>query len=722
MGERAAGGRLRRIGAGLLLLAFSAFELRVFLGSGLPLFFDAHSHLARAWLAASALAADAWPAWSFTWYGGCRLFEFYAPGYYLLTGGVGLLVGSFALATKLVLFAGQAASVAAFYVLLLRLGAGPLAALFGGLLYLHDPVRWRLLAVIGNHPSLFVYLAAPLWMLAVLGADGTRRRNLRLFAASALLLSAMAAGHLTTSLYVLPALLAFACSALWQRSPRANARPALGALAASLVAFGAVTSALSVPMLRGLPLVSLSLESGGLGFDLEPLAIILGLRDGALRWIFAAPPGLLWCALALGAAVLSLRAAHARWRACAAGLLASLLAVTLLGDRATLALGFFVAPLCTAALEMASRALARRPGPRLALALQALAVAAVPVWQHTRDETPLRYVEPEALGLYARIPKPGDLGRTLDVTRVPDSIDGLYGQSSFAPYRTGRAVPFGGFPQGAPLAVNVQIALAGKLVQELGAARPTLSADALDLLQLLHVAWLVDRAAPPRLARLALEAGEVVRTEPGLLRLLHASPALFAARLDRLEGASPLAQLQERWASDPLEVRGQRSLDVLSRSGKAHDWPLFVPLLREMRIDRAGRRAERFFVERSLAGGEPASAAAAAEFSVLSHREELDRVEIVAQASAPGFVRLAYSFDPALGVALDGAAVESVPDFLGAVVLSFPAGTHAVTLRAPPATLQLRLLAASGAIAGTLVLVWVASFSIPSRATPTDPS
>lgn len=717
MDERAPGAHLRRIGAGLLLLAWAAFELRVFLGAGLPLFFDAHSHLTRAWLAARSLAGDAYPAWSFTWYGGCRLFEFYAPGYYLLTGGAGLLVGSFALATKLVLFTGQAASVAAMYALLLRLGASPLTALFGGLLYLHDPGRWRLLAVIGNHPSLFVYVAAPLWMLAVLGTDGTRRGNLRMFAASALLLSAMAAGHLTTSLYVLPALLAFACTALARRAPRASG---LGALAASLVAFGAVTSALTVPMLRGLPLVSLSLESAGLGFDLEPLAIALGLRGGPMRWIFIATPGLFWCALALGAAVLSLHPSHARWRACGAGLLASLLSLTLLGDRAALGLGFFVAPLCTAALEMASRALAPRAGPRLALALQGLAVAAVPVWHHTRDEAPLRYIEPEALGIYTRIPKPGDLGRTLDVTRVPESIDGLYGQSSFAPYWTDRAVPFGGFPQGAPLAVNVQLALAGKLVQELAAPRPTLSTDALDLLQLLHVAWLVDRAAPPRLAGVALEAGEVVRAEPGLLRLLHVSPALFAARLDRLEGASPLARLEARWASDPLNVRGQRSLDVLSRSGKAHDWALVLPLLRGMQVDRAGRRAERFFVERMLAGGEAASAGAAAEFSVLSHHEGLDSIEIVARASAPGFVRLAYSFDPALGVALDGAAVERVPDFLGAVVLAFPAGTHAITLRAPPATQQLRLLAASGAIAGTLVLVWVASFSIPSRATRTE--
>ena len=489
MTERAASGRARRVGTGLLLLAYTSFALRAFLADGLPLFFDAHSHLSRAWLAARALGEGSFPSWTFSWYGGYRLFEFYAPGYHLLAGALGLVTGNLAAATKLVLFAGQLGSVAAFYVLLLRLGAAPLAALFGALLYVHDAERWRLLAVIGNHPSLLVYAAAPLFLLGVLRADGTRRSNRRLFAASSLLMAAMAAGHLTTSAHVLPALLAFACAALVQRLPRAAAVRALVALAASGLAFVALTAWLTVPMLRGLPLVSLGLESAGPGFDLEPVAIALGLEEpDSFRWIFVATPGLVWCALALGAGALSLRAPRARWRACGAGLVASLLSIAVLGERAALGLIFFVAPLCAAALQFVSHAVGRRAGPRLALGLQALAVLAVPVWHHTRDEAPLRYVEPETLRIYARIPPPGELGRSFDVTRATDSVDGVYGQSSFSPYWSGRAIPFGGFPQGAPLAVNVQLALAGKLVQELAAPRPTLSADALDLLQLLHVA------------------------------------------------------------------------------------------------------------------------------------------------------------------------------------------------------------------------------------------
>ncbi len=696
---------------GAALVLYAAFVLRAFLGDGLPIFFDAHSHLARAGFALRALAAGSYPGWTFDWYGGYRLLEFFAPGYPLVTGGLGLLLGDVAAATKLVLFAGQLVSVAAFHFLLVRLGLPPLAALFGGLLYVHDAERWRLLAVIGNHPSLFVYIAAPLFLAAALGADGTRRGNLRLFAGGALLLAAMATGHLTTSAHVLPALLAFAAVSLAQRLRRPA--PALLALAASVAAFGVLTAALVVPLVRGLPLVSLGLESAALSFELEPVAIALGLSHGSFRWIFVASPGLLWCALALGVAALSLTAAHARWRAPAAGLATCLLSIALLGERAALALPFFVAPLAAAALELAGAAL-RHSGPRLTLALPLVALTAVAVWHQLEAPTPLRYVPAGAFATYEQIPR-GDLGRSFDVTATPDGVDGVYGLSSLAPLWTGRGVPFGGFPQGAPLAVNVQLALVGKLVQELAERPPVLSEDALDLLQLLHVAWLVDRDVPARLAALPLGAG-FERRGPGLLRLTEASPAVFAPRLETLTGEPPLARLLARWESDPLEGRGQRSLDALSRTASKRDYELFLPLLHRMELARGAGRAERFLVERGLAAAESAAPTGHAEFAVLRHAESLASVELVARASAPGYVRLAYSFDPALGVALDGARVESVPDFLGGVVVAFPAGEHTLTLRAPPATLRVLLLAASGAIAVALLILWVLNFLPPGRA------
>ena len=121
-------------------------------------------------------------------------------------------------------------------------------------------------------------------------------------------------------------------------------------------------------------------------------------------------PGSFWCALAFGAGLLSLHPRHARWRPCFAGLCASLLSLALLGERAAISLIFFVSPLCVAALEIASRAAQDRIGRGAALALQLLAVAAVPLWQLTRDLTPLRYVDPQAHAVYQRLPKAGASG------------------------------------------------------------------------------------------------------------------------------------------------------------------------------------------------------------------------------------------------------------------------------------------------------------------------
>jgi hypothetical protein len=720
--------RARRWLPVLALLLYSAWELRGFLDDGLPIFFDAHSHLTRSWLAARALAAGSYPSWSFEWYGGFRLFEFYSPGYYLLTAALGSPAGDVIAATKLALFAGQILSVLAFHAFLIRLGAASLPALFGALLYLHDAERWTLLRVIGNYPTLVLYALAPLLLLAV-QREATPRGSLRLFASTSLLISGMALGHLTNTVQILPALLVFAVATLWQRLARPA--PALAGLAAALLGAGAVTAFLTLPLLRGLRLVSLSLDAGGVAWDPEPVLIALGLQPGSMRRIFVATPGLFWCALALAGGLLSLHPRHARWRPCLAGLGASLLSMALLGERAAISLIFFLSPLCVAALEVASRGLRTRGGPRAAAALQLLAVAAVPVWHATRDLTPLRYVDQESHAVYQRIPKPGPCGRSFDVTPATDAVDGVYGQSSFSPYWTGRGVPFGGFPQGAPLAVNLQLALVGKLVSELAAPEPVLSPEALDLLRLLGVEWLVDRSQPPRLERIALapETGE--RLEPGLLRLRHASPALFAPRLDRLPGDAAsgpalLAQLEALWAKDPLEARGQRSLDALNRTGTRRDWPLLLPLLKGMRIQSERLRADRFLVAARLPGEraqQPAKAAEPEPFRVLSHQERLRSVEIAARAPAPGFVRLAYSFDPELRLSLDGEPAPAIADFLGGVVLAFPAGAHTIRLEAPRESLRYQLLAFSGAAALALAVVWAWSrLSRASMSTPADPS
>jgi hypothetical protein len=130
-----------------------------------------------------------------------------------------------------------------------------------------------------------------------------------------------------------------------------------------------------------------------------------------------------------------------------------------------------------------------------------------------------------------------------------------------------------------------------------------------------------------------------------------------------------------------------------------------------MRIERARARAERFFVEEKPAGFGGAAAAPpasdAVRFALLAHREHLRSVEVVARASDPGFVRLAYSFDPGLTLQIDGEPTLGVADFLGGVVVPFPAGTHSIVLEAPRESLRLRLLWISGGIATALALLQV---------------
>ncbi len=88
---RATDARAPLLAVGVAL--FAGWQWWGFLGEGLPTFFDAHSHYARAGFAAQAFGAGELPTWNQSWYGGYRLLELYSPGHYWLTGAIGLLVG-----------------------------------------------------------------------------------------------------------------------------------------------------------------------------------------------------------------------------------------------------------------------------------------------------------------------------------------------------------------------------------------------------------------------------------------------------------------------------------------------------------------------------------------------------------------------------------------------------------------------------------------------------
>jgi len=77
--------------------------------------------------------------------------------------------------------------------------------------------------------------------------------------------------------------------------------------------------------------------------------------------------------------------------------------------------------------------------------------------------------------------------------------------------------------------------------------------------------------------------------------------------------------------------------------------------------------------------------------------------------SAPGFVRLSYTYDPELRLTLDRAPVRAYADaLLGAIVVAVPAGNHTIRIEPPPGSLRSALLGFSLLFtAGLAALLWI---------------
>jgi hypothetical protein len=678
------------------LALYAGFCFRDFLGEGLPILFDAHSHVARSAFVARAFEAGELPGWSNAWYGGFRLLEFHAPGYYALMGALALATGDVAQATKGVLWAGQVLSVLAFHTLLRRLTASWLLSLLGAVLLVRCVGRQMVLGVVGNQPSLLLYVAIPLYLDAVWRHAGAPRAQ-RLVAGTALLLGLMLLAHGANALLLLPGLLAFAGVRLWQQ--RRAAATGAGSVAARtllpLVLAAGLAAFAFEPLLARRQLVSLALDHPQLvPFDpARALGILAGLSEPTWSAPFLWSLGAAWLALgALGAVACALRSPREA-RPFAAGLVVNLATVLVLDDRAAIGTLFFLAPLCVVTLESVRRgaALARLGRARALVPAFVLAVALV---HPGAAPGRARYATGPEFEVYARIPGTPTPSRTFDVTPTSISLDAFYGPSSFSPVLSGRAVPFGGFPQAAPLASSVLLALGSRLVEDLRWPEPLLSEPSLDLLYLMHVGFLVDRGSAPALGALARRSGVGDAVEPGLLRLANASPALFAGRISLVRDRAPdtadvprpplLPLLEQQWERRPSRLHRHRSLDLLFRTGRERDYQVLTPFLEQMQIDRARSLAREILLADPLPPPPGSAPAGDARFQVLEHRETPRGVELLAEASRPGYVRLAYAHDPELRVTLDARPVPSVPDALGgAVVLAFPAGTHRIYLAAP---------------------------------------
>jgi len=701
---------------------YASWALRDFLQDGLPLEFDAHSHLARAWFTERAFAAGQYPAWANDWYGGYRLLEFYSPVWYWISAGVGLALGDLVFAVKVVVWAAQVSSVLLLFAFVKRITARVLPAVLAAVLLVHSNERGMVLGIVGNYPSTLLYLTIPALLFLVWGCTEGRIAPRRLFAGQALLVGAMLAGHFANAVLVLPAILAFEVTRIVQTASRPRDRlKAFTAAGGSLVAAVALVAFALVPALLHLDRVALALDRGLLIFSrlsLEPLLIVAGLVIGDFERPFLRDHGTFWMALGIVAGLFSLTRAQREWLPFFVGLCTTLATTMLVDERAAIGLAFFLYPLCAVAFDEVSRwaeAFGLRGSRFLIPAVGLTAAVVLPA-----NIPPPDYVPVSSFNIYRAIPETPTRSRTFDITPGAISLDGFYGHSSFSPYLSHRAIPFGAYPQGASPATQVRLALASILSKELSDEPPAISDDALDVLYLDHVEFLVGRGEFPLTSRLSV--GQ--RTAHGLRRLQHASPALFAPELaplpERMIGAgkrlrSPrlLAVLEQTWEKDPLDWAPSRSLDPLFRTTEKQDWKALLPLLRAMELDRAHALATRIFVDELLPVGQ-APSSGPVEFAVLSHLEEPTRARIVARASQSGYVRISYARDPDLTVSLDGELAETTAESLGgAITLAFPAGTHTIEVRAPAPILQTRLLWLSC----FLILMLVAVLAIDRRTT-----
>lgn len=705
---------------------YAAWALGPFLEDGLPLDFDAHSHLARAAFVERAFAAGQYPGWANDWYGGYRLLEFYSPVWYWISAAVGLALRDIVLAVKVVVWAAQVASAVFFFEFVRRLTGRIFPAVLAAVLLVHCAERAMVFGVVGNYPSTLLYLGIPALLSLVWRCSEGQVAPRRLFAGQALLVGGMLGAHFANALLVLPAILAFEVTRLAQvTSDRRRMAAAFGAVAGSLVAGAALVAFATVPALLHLDRGSLAGESGFVALgrpSLEPILMAAGIVPAGFEHLFLRDHGTFWMVLGTMAGLASLFRRHRKWLPLFVGLCTNLAVVVFVNERAAIGLAFFLYPLCAVAIDGVSRWVERFEVRVSRFAIPAAALMGAITF--AVDIPPPRYFPASGFDVYRAIPESSTRSRTFDVSPTSISLDGFYGASSFSPYLSGRAIPFGAYPQGASPATQVRLALAGVLAEELAQQPPTISDDALDVLYLDHVEFLVGRDRRPAISRLAPENDVGEPFTPQLLKLDHASPALFAPELASLpawvtaEGArdrSPrlLGVLEQAWREDPLDSGRGPSLDPLFRTRAKRDSERLMPLLRAMDLDRADAHATRIFVDQRPAGGK-APSGIPAEFAVLEHDEEATRARITARASQSGYVRISYSHDPDLSVSLDGEPVETVADSLGgAIVLAFPAGTHTIGVAAPSATLQTSCLW----LCLILALMLLAVLAIDRRAT-----
>ena len=721
----------------LLLGLYAAYWLIGFIGEGLPISFDAHSYVTRSWLVSQAIEAGTYPGWTNYWYGGYRLLEFQGPAYYWITGFLGFVTGDTLESSKYFLWCVQVASVLVFFFFLRYLLKSSFAALFGAVLFLKSSLFSWILGHVGNYPTSIIILCLPLLLLHFAKEADKADRPLALYSGQALILSLMIGVHLSTTIQLLPSIFTFELLYLLLAGPkRIYLRKAILALCAAVITAGVLTAYIGIPLLIHLDQLSLILallEPIKTVFNFEPLFIMAGIHKFSWDFVFICSQGTFLFAMAFVSSLAALYKKDGLGLSLAGGFLVAIVSVLVVGDRCVLAVTFFLCALCAYGLSRIIQAANAGIGSKLII-LATLACV-IFFWRGSGGSFVFPQYSPmDAFDVYRQIPDSHTRSRTFDLSKTAVSIDGIYGLSSISPYFCSRGIPFGAFPQGAPLSNNISLALAGAWNCDFGERSTIHSKDLLDILYLMHIEFLIDRKNEFKYYSILNHAeGSFLNKE--LYQLESASPVIFSTHLTSLpkefvvksssllDEVPLLSYIMEQWKHDPFSTVKipDGAFRPLFRALEKDDWALIIDLVRDMGIDRKSSCADKLFgvgkvfqnpISERLQKNK-------GEFDVLHHSEGIQNVTIKIKSSLAGFLRISYTYAPDSIVSIDGKKVECIPDALGgAFIVPISEGIHTLTIEPPDMALRFYLTIAALLLSVILTIIWIRC----SRARPNSDS
>lgn len=699
------------------LALYAAWFFHAFLGPGLPLFFDAHSHLARNAFAYQSIAEGQFPGWTFDWYGGYRFAEFYGPVYYWLNGLIAFLSGKLVFATKLILYVCLIVSVLGFYSFLRALTISPALALGAAILYSCMPVFNWVIGTIGNYPSCVLIAVTP-WLcratVCYITNNFSQQRYLRFVLINTFFLSVACSAHFSNAIVNLPSLLLFQCVSLVagcdgnnEKVSRVKTLFLSGALTFFLTAFVWLPAVLDLDQVA----MKLSLETPPpFHFDRELLLRILGLQGFSWTSTFVRSHGALWSAIAVLSVVASMFVRQPAWKAIGFATLATIVLAEF-SDRAIILLSFYFSALIALMVRAISVCAVARFHPKIAASFGGffLLGSLVTCYQsgppnpHFEAVDKYEKLQSSLAQISSERASASDVGRIFDVTPQSISMDGFYGQSSFLPYLTDREIVFGAFPQGAPKASEVMMAMFsrwfGICTRKPGEPVPVEEFQfAIDILRLANVSYLLDTKGVCKLSEDEQHTLGLASVKFGYA-VQETSPILFAPQIESVEKHrnilgpeqnTLLNLLVERWHRDP-ETPGMtlhKSLQSIARTRFKEDWRPLMSDVKALELDAKSSKLRTIFVV-GVESRQSAAVGGQADYRFIGAQRSLNRVDIDATSSVNAFARLSYAYDEDLRVLLDNKPARFFEDAMGmGLVMEFPAGKHRVTILAPEMIMQ----------------------------------